>query len=143
MSNVLKPVLARNDIVMIGSTTVNEYNNVIGADGAFQRRFELVMVKEPTRKELLPMISKRIQMLSNYHGVSISKELVRKIVTYADVFKSSTCNPDRTIDLIDRSMAHAKNRGSKKGELSDIKFQFILNFTEFDETRLNMIITIL
>ena len=127
LSGALKPILSRDDIILIGATTTDEYNMYFSKDGALKRRFELIVVKEPKIKDVKKMVSSRTKTLSNYHGVSISDEMLEKIIIYASSF-SNIANPDRTIDLIDKAMAVAKIRNNKTLKEEHIKAVYKNNF---------------
>ncbi len=130
LSGALKPVLSRDDIVLIGATTTDEYQRYFSSDGALKRRFELIVVKEPKIKDVKKMVSSRTKTLSNYHGVSISDEMLERIIIYASSF-SNIANPDRTIDLIDKTMAIAKIKNSKVVKEEHIKTVYRENFKKY------------
>lgn len=123
LSGSLKPLLARDDVVFIGATTIDEYNRIFRHDGAFSRRFEVVQVEEPKFSDVKSMIKGRVETLSKYHNVTISDELLDKVLIYATAF-SDVSNPDRTIDLVDKSMAVAKMLDSKEVKESHIKLVY-------------------
>lgn len=120
LSGALKPILSRNDVIFIGSTTLDEYNKYLTRDLAFKRRFEQVIVKEPRYKEVKPMVKARIKNLSKYHGISIKDSLIDYVIICAIAFNRVGHNPDITLDLCDRSMAIAKMRNSKTLEKRDV-----------------------
>ena len=121
LSGALKPILSRDDVIFIGSTTIEEYEKHMSKDLAFKRRFEPVIVKEPRHHEVYDMIKSRVETLSKYHDVSVSRELIDYIIVCASVFNKSGHNPDISIDLCDRSMAIAKMRNTKVLEKRDIE----------------------
>jgi len=120
LSNSLKPILSRDNVIFIGATTIDEYNKYFSIDGALSRRFEVVKVKEPKHSEVIPMIQERVKTLSKYHGVRVTSEMLNKILICASSF-SDIANPDRTIDLIDKSMAIAKLNRDKDLRMRHIK----------------------
>lgn len=132
LSNSLKPILSRDNVIFIGATTTDEYNKFFSIDGALSRRFEVVTVKEPKHSEVIPMIQGRVKTLSDYHGVKISKEMLNKVLICASSF-SDISNPDRTIDLIDKSMAVAKLNGDKVLRLKHIKRVYIKYFEAYSK----------
>lgn len=107
-SNALKPELARGTISCIGATTINEYTQTIKKDAALDRRFERVLVREPSKfimKEILPTI------LSNYedfHGVEYSKEFIDNVVEFCERFLPNKLYPDKAVTVIDHCGAQAK-----------------------------------
>ena len=113
LSGSLKPVLARDDVVFIGATTDREYATIVSYDGAFQRRFEVVSVNEPKQHELKPMIKAQIKSMERHHGVKMPGNILDYIIVCSECFNFETCNPDKTLDLCDRSMAVTKMAGNK------------------------------
>ena len=113
LSGSLKPILARDDVVFVGATTINEYNTILSRDGAFKRRFEVIMVNEPKQSELKPMIKAQIKSMEKHHGVKMPSKVLDYIVLCSNCFNFETCNPDKTLDLCDRSMAVTKMAGRK------------------------------
>ena len=131
LANTLKPILASGKVRTIGATTQEEYEKYFCRDGALKRRFRPVYVKEPKMKEVYPMLKKSIETFSQYHGVSISKEMVDFIILNAACFDNETCNPDRTKDLIDLSMAVAKQAGKTRVDKKCVLVNFEYHFKQF------------
>lgn len=113
LSGSLKPILARDDVVFVGATTVNEYDTILSRDGAFKRRFEVIMVNEPKQNQVKPMIRAQIKSMEKHHGVKMPSYIVDYIILCSNCFNFETCNPDKTLDLCDRSMAVTKMAGRK------------------------------
>ena len=111
LSNALKPILARGDTKVIGATTEAEYEAYFARDAALSRRFERIVVDEPEASKVYPMIKNKIRVLSSYHKVKISKAIVEYTIMIANCFAFDKKNPDKTLDLIDRSMVVASRRG--------------------------------
>lgn len=111
LSGALKSTLARDDVIVVGTTTTEEYRRFISSDGAFKRRFETVMVKEPKRADVKLMVKRKIETLEKFHGVKLEEDLLEYIITASSCFNSNSSNPDRTLDLADRTMAIAENVG--------------------------------
>lgn len=131
LANTLKPILAGDKVQTIGATTQEEYIKYVSSDAAFKRRFRPVYVKEPKMKEVYPMLKKSIESLSEYHGVSISEEMVDFIVLNASCFDNETCNPDRTKDLIDLAMVAAKDAGKTEVDKEAVLANFQYHFKQF------------
>lgn len=131
LANTLKPILAGGKVRVIGATTQKEYEEYFSRDGALKRRFRQVYVKEPKMKEVYPMLKKSIETLSEYHGVSISKEMVDFIILNAACFDNETSNPDRTKDLIDLSMVVAKQAGKTRVDKKSVLANFEYHFKQF------------
>ena len=107
-SNILKPELARGTISCIGATTINEYTNTIKKDTALDRRFERVVVKEPSKfqmEEILPTI---VSYYEDFHGVVYSDEFLNNIISYCEKYTANKYYPDKAIDIIDHCGAQAK-----------------------------------
>lgn len=131
LANTLKPILAGGKVRVIGATTAKEYEEYFSKDGAIKRRFRPVYVKEPKMREVYPMLKKSIETLSNYHGVSITEEMVDFIILNAACFDNETCNPDRTKDLIDLSMVAAKQAGKTYVDKESVLANFEYHFKKF------------
>lgn len=131
--NSLKPILARENISVIGCTTEQEYKRIFEKDKAFKRRFETVEVKEPSFDEVYPMIKAQIERLKSFHSVEIKKKNVEYIIMMAACFNFETCNPDRTLDLIDKAMATAKMQGKKEVTREVVINNFESNFKLFNK----------
>jgi len=107
-SNILKPELARGTISCIGATTINEYTNTIKKDTALDRRFERVVIKEPSKfqmEEILPTI---VSYYESFHGVEYSDSFLNNIIDYCEKYIPNKFYPDKAIDVIDHCGAQAK-----------------------------------
>lgn len=131
LANSLKPILARGDTQVIGATTLNEYEKYFSKDGALKRRFEKIIVREPKSDEVYLMIKNQIAFLERYHGVKISRKMVDFAILNSACFNYETKNPDRTLDLIDRSMAGAELLGHKSVTKSDVMDNFEIHMEQF------------
>lgn len=128
LSGSLKPILARDNAIFVGATTTKEYNEILSRDGAFKRRFEIIDVNEPHINELKPMIQKRIETLSNHHKVQVPEDVLDFVIISAYAFNSTTSNPDKTIDLLDRSLAAAKMQNCNTLSIEHVKSIFEENY---------------
>ena len=133
LANALKPILARGDTIVLGATTQEEYEKYFQRDGALSRRFEKVVVKEPLAHNVYPMIKNKIAILSDFHKVTISKDIVNYAVMIACCFAFEKKNPDKTLDLIDRAMVYAKRHGKKKVDKACILRTFDIFFEMWDK----------
>lgn len=113
LANSLKPILARENVAVIGATTTEEYYMYFERDKAFKRRFEIIMVEEPKYSEVYPMLKLQIGNLIKIHKVSITQPVINFIIKIASCFNSETYNPDVSLDLIDKSLASAKAKKEK------------------------------
>ena len=106
--NMLKPMLARGEIKCIGATTLNEYRKYIEKDGALERRFQKVIVKEPTVMDTITILRGLKQRFETYHGVNIKDSSLVAAATLSDRYITDRYLPDKTIDLIDEACATIK-----------------------------------
>lgn len=135
LANALKPILARGDTRVIGATTEEEYDKYFSKDAALQRRFEKVIVEEPASEDVYEMIQNKIKVLSAYHGVRITRDMVEQSILIASCFAFNKKNPDKTLDLIDRAMVVAKRSKNKVVKKEHVR----KNFAIFDELWSNML----
>ena len=133
LSGSLKPILSRDDAVFVGATTINEYNTILSRDGAFKRRFEVIYVNEPKRHEVKAMISAKIMSMEKHHGVKMPSKLVDYVVLCSSCFNSDNANPDKTLDLCDRSMAIAKMSERTTVTKADINKVYEEYFVRYDK----------
>lgn len=133
LSGSLKPILSRDDVVFVGATTTNEYNQILSRDGAFKRRFEVITVKEPKTSEVKEMIKVKIKNMEKYHGVKMPKKYIDYIILCSTCFNPEMCNPDKTLDLCDRSMAIAKMRNAKSVTKADIEKVYNEFYDKYDK----------
>ncbi len=133
LANALKPMLARGETRVIGATTEDEYERYFSKDSALKRRFEKIEVREPRADEVYDMIKNQIKLLEEAHNVTISKELVDSVIFKAACFNFETKNPDRTLDLLDKTMVCAELEGRSEVTEQDILENFKVNQKKFDK----------
>lgn len=104
-AQILKPALARGELRCIGATTSSEYRKHIETDAALERRFEKVIVEEPTRNECIEMLKGLREKLEHHHGCSIDDDAITSAVDLSIRFDSDHRLPDKAIDLLDRAGA--------------------------------------
>ena len=102
-ANILKPALSRGEIQVIGATTLTEYRKYIEKDSALERRFQPVMVEEPSIDDSIRIIQGIAPYYEKYHLVSISPEMCRLAVTMSERYITDRFLPDKAIDLIDEA----------------------------------------
>ena len=107
-SNILKPSLSRGEIQMIGATTIDEYRKHIEKDAALERRFQPVMVEEPTKEETFAILKGLRPYYERHHGVVIEDDALRAAVNLSERYINDRCLPDKAIDLIDEAAAKAR-----------------------------------
>lgn len=106
--NMLKPMLARGEIHCIGATTLNEYRKYIEKDGALERRFQKVQVKEPTVLDTITILRGLKSRFEVYHGVNIKDNALVAAASLSDRYITSRFLPDKAIDLVDEACATIK-----------------------------------
>ncbi len=103
--NILKPMLARGEIHVIGATTLNEYRMYIEKDGALERRFQKVTVCEPTVEDTITILRGLKERFEIYHGVSIQDRALVSAATLSNRYITDRFLPDKAIDLVDEACA--------------------------------------
>ncbi len=101
--NILKPALSRGEIQVIGATTIEEYRKHIEKDSALERRFQTVMVEEPTVDETVEILKGIKEYYEDYHKVRISDNLIRTAAVLAERYITDRFLPDKAIDVIDEA----------------------------------------
>ena len=107
-SNILKPVLARGDVQVIGATTIEEYRKYIEKDAALERRFQPVQVEEPTEEESIEILKGLRKLYEKHHHVQITDEGVEASVRLSARYVNDRFLPDKAIDLMDEAAAKAR-----------------------------------
>ena len=112
-ANILKPALARGGIQIVGATTLDEYRKHIEKDAALERRFQPVLVEEPTADESVEILMGIKSYYEEYHKVRISEEIVKRAVALSERYITDRYLPDKAIDVLDEagSRANLKNKG--------------------------------
>lgn len=113
-ANILKPLLARGEIQLIGATTIEEYRKYIEKDTALARRFQPVIVSEPTEEAAIKILEKVAPKYGEYHGVEISKGAIEAAVKLSIKYIPEKFLPDKALDLIDEASARVKIKGNRK-----------------------------
>ncbi len=103
--NLLKPLLARGELHCIGATTLNEYRQYIEKDAALERRFQTVMVREPTVEDTIAILRGLKERYQVFHGVKITDGAIVAAATLSDRYITDRFLPDKAIDLIDEACA--------------------------------------
>lgn len=121
-ANIFKPALARGKIRVIGATTLTEYKKFMESDKALDRRFQTVMIEEPSRETVNDIVLSLRPIYEEYHKVIIPDNILTKIVDYASKYIKTRKEPDRTIDILDEVCSHANLKENK-----DLKTFNLLN----------------
>lgn len=121
-ANILKPALARGELHMIGATTLDEYRKHIEKDTALERRFQPIVVKEPTVKEAIAILKGLKTYYEKHHGVAIGDDVIESAVFMSDRYVSDRFMPDKAIDVLDEAAARVRvkqgHRPSRQRELT-------------------------
>ncbi len=107
-SNILKPCLARGEIQLVGATTITEYRKYIEKDAALERRFQPVMVEEPTEAETYEILQGLRPAYEAHHGVTITDEALKTTVKLATRYINDRFLPDKAIDLMDEAASKVR-----------------------------------
>ncbi len=112
-ANILKPALARGQLHCIGATTYDEYKKYIASDPALERRFQSVMVAEPTKAQTVEILAGIKKYYEEFHNVIITPEALEKAVELSSKYIHDAYQPDKSIDLLDEASAAVKVRDHK------------------------------
>ena len=124
-ANILKPALARNALKLIGATTLDEYRKTIEKDKALSRRFQTVMVEEPSPAITLRILKGIKKHYENHHGVVIPDEVIETAIVMSQRYINDRFMPDKVIDVIDEASAICKVSADKKdgGKYKKLKIE--------------------
>ena len=106
--NLLKPMLARGELHCIGATTLNEYRQYIEKDAALERRFQPVLINEPTVEDTISILRGLKERYEVFHGVKIQDQALIAAATLSNRYISDRFLPDKAIDLVDEACALIK-----------------------------------
>ncbi len=118
--NILKPALSRGEIQMIGATTFKEYRKYIEKDAALERRFQPVIIEEPSVDDTILMLLGVKGYYEGYHSVTVDDALIKNIVLLSERYVTDRFLPDKAIDLLDEACACASLRNKAVDELYDV-----------------------
>ena len=107
-ANILKPLLARGEVQVVGATTLNEYRKYIEKDAALERRFSPVMVGEPTAEETIQILNGIRDKYEAHHNVKISEEAIKAAVNLSVRYINDRFLPDKAIDLVDEAASRVR-----------------------------------
>ena len=131
--NLLKPMLARGEIKVIGATTIDEYRKHIEKDAALERRFQPIMVDEPTVEDTVSILRGLKEKFEIFHGIRITDNAIIAAATLSDRYISDRFLPDKAIDLIDEAAAKIKTeRNSMPTELDEVTRRLLQLEIEFE-----------
>lgn len=109
-ANILKPMLARGELQVIGATTISEYRKYISKDSALERRFQEVYLEEPSIDETIQILKGIKENYEAFHNITISDENIKDIVTLSARYITGRCMPDKAIDVLDEACGREKVR---------------------------------
>ena len=133
--NLLKPMLARGELHCIGATTLNEYRQYIEKDAALERRFQTVLVQEPTVEDTIAILRGLETRYETFHGVKITDPAIIAAVTLSDRYITDRFLPDKAIDLIDEACALIRTEMDSMPTELDVQNRRIIQL-EIEETAL-------
>lgn len=107
MSDIMKPYLTTGDLQIIGATTLQEFNQFIRPDAALERRFQKVMVEEPSVENTIHILKTLKPQYEKHFGIKVSDEICERIVRVATKYLRKQNNPDKSIITLDQACAHA------------------------------------
>ena len=105
---ILKPALARGEVQVIGATTIDEYRRHIEPDAALERRFQPILVEEPTEEETVEILRGIRDKYESHHGVEISEEALRAAASYSHRYVADRFLPDKAVDLLDEAASQLR-----------------------------------
>ena len=133
-ANILKPLLARGELQLIGATTLNEYRKYIEKDSALERRFQTVIVDEPNEEDTVLILEGIKDKYEAHHKVKISKEAIKEAVTLSVRYINDRFLPDKAIDLIDEACSKVKLKNTSMPEkIMDIEKEIKNIYKEKEE----------
>jgi ATP-dependent Clp protease ATP-binding subunit ClpC len=118
--NIIKPVLARGEIQIIGATTVDEYHESIEQDRALERRFQVIHIDEPTPSQAIEILRGTKGRYEKFQGVSVPDEVIQSCVDLSVRYVTDFFLPDKAFDLLDETCAYVSANGRKEVEVVDV-----------------------
>lgn len=129
-ANILKPALARGELHMIGATTLDEYRKHIEKDSALERRFQTIVVKQPTASQTVSILKGLKAHYEKHHGVTISDAVIESAVYMADRYVTDRFMPDKAIDVLDEAAARVR---VKQGHRPSREREFLKELKHLNE----------
>lgn len=137
IANLLKPYLARSEIKCIAATTLDEYYQYIAKDKALMRRFQTILIDEPTPKETKNIIEGITDQYEKYHNITYPKSIINDIIKYSSRYLPNKNFPDKAIDLLDELASRYKQ--TKQNQKKSTKMRQILKTIIFEESGIKTI----
>ena len=120
-ANILKPALSRGDIQVIGATTLSEYRKYIEKDAALERRFQPIIIEEPSVDDSVGILRGIKKYYEDFHGIRIPDEVLRRAVTLSERYITDRFLPDKAIDLLDEAAAYRALNSPVIGKLEETR----------------------
>lgn len=124
-ANILKPMLARGDLQLVGATTIEEYRKYIEKDAALERRFTPVTVDEPKEADAIQILKGLRSRYESHHGIAISDDAIEAAVKLSVRYINDRFLPDKAIDLVDEAAARARICGSENEEAKALSVEIL------------------
>lgn len=137
IANLLKPYLARSEIKCIAATTLDEYYQYIAKDKALMRRFQTILIDEPTSQETKKIIDGITDQYEKYHNITYPKSIINDIIKYSSRYLPNKNFPDKAIDLLDELASRYKQ--TKQKQKKSTKMRQILKTIIFEESGIKTI----
>ena len=134
-ANIMKPYLSDGRIQIIGATTLDEYRKIIEEDRALSRRFQKVLVCEPTQEEALEMLYGLKQTYEKYHGIQISDEAINAAVKLSVRYITDRFLPDKAIDVLDEAASMIKIRKNESQFINEKELHLISEYQMAERQR--------
>ena len=129
-SNIIKPYLSRNEICIIGATTINEYYSSIDKDKALSRRFNVIKLEPSSKEETLDILIRSKPIYEKFYKIKITEESLKYIIDICDKYLSFKYFPDKAIDLLDNSCVISNKELSKKDINQTLKDIYNIDISE-------------
>ncbi|WP_215740500.1 ATP-dependent Clp protease ATP-binding subunit [Mesomycoplasma hyorhinis] len=136
MANILKPMMARGEIKLIGATTINEYRKYIEKDSALERRMQKIFINEPTVDDTITILRGIKERFENFHKVRITDSALVTAASLSARYISDRFLPDKAIDLVDEAAANLKVQMNYQPEVLD-KLKQKLAYIQMEKIALN------
>ncbi len=122
-ANILKPMLARGDLQVIGATTIEEYRKYIEKDSALERRFTPVQVDEPSQEDTVAILKGLRAKYEEHHGIVITDEAIKAAVQLSSRYITDRFLPDKAIDIVDEAAARVRVQRGGSAELKELEYE--------------------
>ncbi len=124
-SNIFKPALARGKLRLIGATTIREYKDSIEKDKALNRRFQTILIEEPTKEKTFDILKKLKPIYEKFHNVIVPDELIKDIINLSDKYIFDRKNPDKVIDILDEVCSYCSlKKDTREEKIADLKKEY-------------------